>query len=145
MNKFKLNTFDKMSEYDFIKMTIFIDNYKIKAKKNQIVTPEAAKIIIESNDNITSFVVLSPIIKINKNGDANCWTSSSFDQATYKTAYSGNSEEKINIEKNIKLLDAKSKLGLTPSEIIELSFLKSVVSATKLADKKVKNMIGGGF
>ncbi|MCK5867209.1 MAG: hypothetical protein KAG14_02305 [Mycoplasmataceae bacterium] len=145
MNKFRLNTFDKTNDYEFIRMTIFIDNYKIKAKRNQIVTPDAAKIIIESKNEITSFVVLSPIIKVDKNGDANCWTSSSFDEATYREPYYKDKEENQNIKKNIKLLNAKSKLGLTPNEIIELSLLKSIISAIKLVDKKVNNMIGGGF
>ena len=145
MNKFILNTFDKTEEYEFKKMTVFIDKYKIKAKKNQIITPEAAKIIIESDSKMYSFVVLSPIIQIGEKGDSHCWTSSSFKQATYLETYYRTSEEKNNIDKNIKLLNAKSKLGLTPSEVIELAALKSIYAATTLIEKKSNNMIGGGF
>lgn len=145
MNKFTLNTFDKSSDYNFVKMTVFIDNYKIKAKKNQIITPEAAKIIIESKNEIHSFVVVSPIIQVDESGNANCWTSSSFDQSTYEQTYYRSPEEKINIKDNIKLLTAKRKLGLSPSEVIELSTLNAISAATKLIEKKSNLMIGGGF
>lgn len=145
MNKFILNTFDKKNQYNFIKMTIFIEKYKIKAKKNQIIIPEAAKIIIESNNKIYSFVVLSPIIEVDNDGNANCWTSSSFKEATYKEAYYETPQEKKNIKRNIKLLTAKAQLGLTANEIIEFSELKSTKTIVELIDNKSNTMIGGGF
>ena len=145
MNKFILKTFNQVNEYDFIKMTIFIENYKIKAKRNQIITPEAAKIIIESTKKIHSFVILSPIIEVDDMGNANCWTSSSFEETAYKMPYYKTLQEKKDIEDNIKLLNAKSKLGLTPDEVIEFASLKSIAAATKLIKHKSNFIIGGGL
>lgn len=145
MNKFTLNTLDKQITLEHETSHIYAPDYKIKIKKNELHTPSAAKIIVENNGNIYSFLVKQPIIKVDHEGDIHVWTPSKFTDASGETEESTKLIDKKNIKKTLKLLKSKAQLGLTPSEVADFIESESQMNIIKLSEKKIDPMIGGGF
>lgn len=145
MNKFVLNTLDKVKEYPFTKARVYTDTYDVKLNKNEIHTPNAAKVIIEGDGIISAFIVIQPLINVNSNGDISLHTPSSFKQATLEEKYKDSSHDIKDVKRDLKILEAKFKLGISVEELIELNLSKATLEAMVLEDRKENIYKGGGF
>ena len=145
MSKITLNTLDKVKEYNFEQARIYTETYSKKLMSNELHTPNAAKIIIEGNGIISSFIVLQPLINVYENGDILLHTPSTFNQATLIEKYKNKTVDIKTVKKDIKILEVKFKLGLSIEELIELNLSKAKLEAMILEDKQVNIYEGGGF
>lgn len=145
MSKIFINTLDVKKEFSYESAHIFTENYKIKIRKNELHAPLAAKVIIESDNKIYSFILKQPIIKVDDMREIHIWSPSKFEDASYEKHVVPTELEKKQIKRHIKLLKAKAQMGLTPEEVAEYIESASDFEMLKLRDKKIDPMIGGGF
>ena len=145
MNKLTLNTIEKTTNYTFNKANIFTQNYKNKLNKSELHTPNAAKIIIEDQATISSFILLQPLINVNSDGDITIHTPSTFDQATLMVKYRENAGELKDIKRDIKILKNKLEFGISIKEMINMNYSQAKLEAIML-EEKIENIYkGGGF
>ena len=145
MNKFTLHTRNNVLNLDIDKAMIYTDTYSRKLKTNEVHTPMAAKLIVESKKTISVFLLPNPIIKIERDGTVAVWTAAPFEKVTLKKNFIKDGDELIQLVTFSKLLKAKEKIGLTMNEIFELERINTLLSLQKLYMKKAPIEIGGGF
>lgn len=145
MNKFTLKAIDEVKVFDMNKATIFTVPYNKRLKPNTLHTPNAAKIIIEDGNTISSFLLLQPIVNVLDSGDVEVHTSSTFDQATLKTKYREDSKDMKSVKREIKILENKFKLGISIDELINMNYSRSMYEIMILEDRVENEYKGGGF
>lgn len=145
MNKFILKAIDEVKTFNMIKATIFTIPYNQRLKPNTLHTPNAAKIIIEDGNTISSFLLLQPIVNVHGNGDVEVHTSSTFDQATLKSKYRDESKDMKSVKREIKILENKFKLGISIDELMNMNYSRSMYEIMVLEDRVENEYKGGGF
>lgn len=145
MNKLTLNTIDETKEFDFEKSSIFTVIYSSKLKPNSIHSPNAAKIIIENNLIIKSFIVLQPLVNVKSNGDLIIHTPSTLEQAMLRVPYSVTKKDIKSVKKDVKMLKAKFELGISIQELIDMNYSEARFEAMTLEARVENPYKGGGF
>ena len=145
MNKFTLHTRDNVLNLNIDTATIYTDTYSRKLNINEVHTPMAAKLIVESKKTISVFLLPNPIIKIERDGTTSVWTAAPFEKVALKKNFIKNGEELIQLATFSRLLKAKEKIGLTMNEIFELERVNTLLALQKLYVDKAPVEIGGGF
>lgn len=145
LRKLLLRTIDQDEEYEYKTATVYSKDYTKEIKKNTIHTPNAAKVIFETEDQLISLILMQPIIKSDEHGEIEIYTASTFAQATLMEKYI---EENINYKKlknEVKLLGEQHKVGLTVPEIMKMNDDVALFESALLERRNEREDKGGGF
>lgn len=140
----KIYALDKQINHEINMVHIFASKYSKKILKNEFHSPKSAKLIVENDHELIQYLLLSPIIKSDKDGNIELYIAYPYNMITGKKPYY--SQEEIRISSGInKLYHAKKNLGLSVAEMIEKDKYSAINDLTKVMKIKVPYIIGGGF
>lgn len=140
----KIYALDKRINHDINMVHIFASKYSKKIGKNEFHAPKSARLIVENDNELVQYILLSPIIKSDKAGNIELHIPYSFDMITGKKPYFSKEEMKASNSIN-KLYHAKKNLGLSVSEMIEKDKYSAINDLAKILKLKIPYVIGGGF
>lgn len=140
----KIYALDKQIDHEINMVHIFASKYSKKILKNEFHAPKSAKLIVENDQELVQYLLLSPIVKSDKDGNIELHIAYPYEMLIGKKPYYSQEEIKMSNGVN-KLYHAKKNLGLSVSEMIEKDKYSSIADLTKVMKVKVPYIVGGGF
>lgn len=148
-----IKTKDAIFEHQFVSAHVFVakfshrkivPRYTKSIQSNEFHSPRAARLIVETQDRIISYLLFKPFIISDNKGNIEVLTTALSDHVTQKTPYF--THEQIKEARNLSLVyKHKLKLGLTAEEVMEKAQMDAIIDVENARLIKIPFEIGGGF
>lgn len=141
---FTLKTLDYQVSHNYKVVRFFAPKYRKVIKKWEVHTPLAARIIVETENNIYHYLIVNALLKADGEGNINVW--SVLDQKKTNFIENYYSDKELKEAKIMeKLFTSKSKFGISLDEITQRQKYQIIIAIAEVMTFKLSYAEGGGF